>query len=101
MKTRGFRFLNPGFRNLRVMNFEIWRVKNVVDLWWQIFRQFSTGKIGSTFVTEKFTTIFTARKDKIDLELTLGASSPKFYAKFTLNYATSTLNHTNFTITLR
>ena len=49
----------------------------MVDFWWQIFCQFSPGKIGVKFDTENFTTFFTARKDICHLELTLGTSSPK------------------------
>ena len=43
--------------------FEIWGVQNVVDFWWQIFCRISLGKIGFKFVTENFTTFFTARKE--------------------------------------
>ena len=50
--------------------------KNMVDFWWQMFCQFSPGKIGLKFATETFTTSFTARKEICHLELTLGASLP-------------------------
>ena len=48
----------------------------MVDFWWQIFCQFSPGKIGLHFVSKNFTTFFTARKVVCHLEFTLGASSP-------------------------
>ena len=47
------------------MRFEILGVQNVVDFWWQIFCQFSPGKIGLKFVTENFTTFFTTKKSKL------------------------------------
>ena len=40
------------------------------------FLSISPGKIDFKFVTESFTTFFTARKEICHLELTLGASSP-------------------------
>ena len=52
-----------GPRRSRWWNFEILGVKHVVDFWWQIFSQFSPGKIGLTFVTENCTTFFTERKN--------------------------------------
>ena len=36
----------------------------------------SPGKMGVNFVTENFTTFFTARKEICQMELTLGAFSP-------------------------
>ena len=42
---------------------------------------FPRKKIGLNFVTENFTTFFAARKEICHLELTLGASSPKYSAK--------------------
>ena len=53
-----------------------WGVKIFVDFRWQMFSQFSPGKIGLKFVTENFTTFSTAREENCHLELTLGASSP-------------------------
>ena len=55
-------------------------VKNVVDLWCQIFCRFSPGKIDLQFVTENFTVFFTARKEICQLELALGLCFP-FHAK--------------------
>ena len=43
---------------------------------WQIFCQFSPGKIGLNFVTENLIRFFTSRKDICHLELTLGESLP-------------------------
>ena len=51
----------------------------VWKMWWILvtkFCQFSPGNIGLTFVTDNFTTFFTARKEVCHLELTLVASSP-------------------------
>ena len=52
-------------------------------MWRSFGRKFSVGfsqdKIGYKFVTENFTTFFTARKDICPLELTLGASSPEIW----------------------
>ena len=44
-------------------------VKNVVDFGWQIVCRFSPGKKGFKFVTENFTTFFTARKDTLRSEI--------------------------------
>ena len=58
------------------MKFEILGVKYLVDFWWQIFCQFSPGKVGLKFVTENFTEFFTAKKNICHLELALGAFLP-------------------------
>ena len=42
-------------------------------MWWILGGKFSQ-KIGLKFVTENFTTLFTARNETYHLELTLGAS---------------------------
>ena len=49
----------------------------MVDIWWQIFYQFSPEKIGLNFVTENFTKFVTTRQEICHLELALGASLPK------------------------
>ena len=57
------RLKHPGYPRLAALDY-------------QIFCQFSPGKIGLKFVTENFTTFFTARKEICHLELTLGAFAP-------------------------
>ena len=49
-------------QKFKVMKFEILGVTKMADFMWQIFCQFPPGKIGLKFVTENFTTFFTARK---------------------------------------
>ena len=55
-------------------------------MWWifggKFCVNFPPGKIGLKFVTENFSTFFTARKDICHLELTLGASSPNYFSLF-------------------
>ena len=52
------------------------KAKHAVDFWWRMFCRFSQEQ-SFKFVTENFTTIFTARKWICHLELTLGGFSRK------------------------
>ena len=48
-------------RSSRWWDFEFMGVKHVVDFRWSIFCHFASGNLGLKFVTENFTTFFTAR----------------------------------------